>query len=453
MSTTRQRVAIAGGGLSGCLLAVFLSRRGLVPIVLERDPPFSSERAPRGRSINLALAARGINALRAAEVYSDVTDLTIPMRGRMVHETAAQPRLAPYGQTEREQIYSVSRAELHLTLYRLAAERHGAEFRFEHECVDVFAGGVVARTAGGRVEVPADAVVACDGAGSKLRRALAAAGRIEANETLLDHGYREFQMPPRADGSHALDPNALHIWPRGEFMLIALPNLDGSFTATLFLPLEGTESFEAVGTDGIRALFAREFPDALELTPELERDYARNPTGVLGTVRCMPWQIDGRVLLLGDASHAIVPFHGQGMNAAFEDCLELDALLAEHGPRWPRVLGAFEKRRKANADALAEMALENYAEMRDRVRDETFRLQSEVAFELERRFPGIFIRRYGMVMFHPEIEYAEAYRKGAVQQRILDRLTAGATHFEDVDFGAAEVLVRTELVKSSHIQE
>lgn len=445
MNGGASRIVIAGGGLAGSLLAVMLVRRGLSPLVLERDPPFTVADAPRGRSINLALASRGIEALRSAGLYARIAELTLPMRGRMVHEIGTNPRLAPYGRTPTEQIYSVSRAALHLELYRVAAETHGVEYRFEHECIDLVDAGVVAATPRGRTVVPADIVIACDGAGSTLRRALADAGRIEARESLLDHGYREFHLPARDDRSPALDPNALHIWPRGGYMLIALPNLDGSFTATLFLPHEGPASFAAVGDEGIRALFAREFPDTLALLPNLEDDYARNATGVLGTVRCAPWQVDGRILLLGDAAHAIVPFHGQGMNAAFEDCRVLDTLLADTEASWPDALRRFERQRKTNADALADMALENYAEMRDHVRSDRFRLQSDLALELERRFPERFVHRYRMVMFHPEIEYAEARRLGAIQQRILERLTEGAQRLDEVDFGVARILIEAEL--------
>jgi kynurenine 3-monooxygenase len=262
MSRGPSRIVIVGGGLAGSLLAVLLARRGLAPLVLERDPPFTDADAPRCRSINLALAARGIAALSTADAYARVAELAMPMRGRMVHEIGASPNLAPYGRSPSEQIYSVSRAALHLELYRIAAETHGVEFRFRHECIDTDDAGVVATTPDGRTVVPADVVIACDGAGSNLRRALADAGRIKTSETLLDHGYREFHMPPGDDGTHALDPNALHIWPRGGFMLIALPNLDGSFTATLFLPLEGPTSFDAADTHGIRARAADGFAAA-----------------------------------------------------------------------------------------------------------------------------------------------------------------------------------------------
>ncbi|HEX6997406.1 MAG TPA: NAD(P)/FAD-dependent oxidoreductase [Gammaproteobacteria bacterium] len=442
---TGERIVIVGGGPAGSLLAILLARRGRAPLVLERSPRFTPG-DHGGRSINLALAARGIAALRAAGIDADVMRLAIPMRGRMVHEDGAQ-RLAPYGQRDDEQIYSVARAALNALLHELAAHRHGVEYRFGHRCVgvDIETGRPVVESAAGREVLAADVVLAADGAGSEVRRSLAAAGMIEAHEELLDHGYKELTIPPAPGGGFALDPNALHVWPRGGFMLIALPNLDRSFTATLFLPHQGEPSFATVGEHGVEAFFAREFPDAVPLIPRLREEFAAHPTGVVGTVRCSPWSLRSSVLLVGDAAHAIVPFHGQGMNAAFEDCVALDRLLGRHGADWATTFRKFEEERAPNSRAIAEMALENYREMRDEVRDPKFQLRRALSFELERRFPGRFIPRYSMVMFHPEISYAEAQRRGAVQSAILHRLTARASTLDDVDFARAAELVDREL--------
>jgi kynurenine 3-monooxygenase len=443
------RIAIIGGGPAGSLLAILLARRGLQPLVIERGPRFSSSSPRGGRSINLALAARGIAALRRVGIEADVARLLIPMRGRMVHDLAGQQRFLPYGQRATEEIYSVSRAALNTLLYELASQRHGVEYRFGEECVGVDRDGTpLIESSGVQQRLDADVVFAADGAGSEVRRALVAAGRITASEELLDHGYKELTL--EASGNEfALEPGALHIWPRGGFMLIALPNPDRTFTATLFLPHGGSPSFASIDARSAGAFFAREFPDALPLIPNLEQDYASHPVGHLGTVHCSPWSFLNRILLVGDAAHAIVPFHGQGMNAAFEDCIVLDELIGRHaksnGFDWPAIFTAFERARAPNARAIAEMALENYREMRDEVRDVKFELRAALAFELERRFPGRFVPRYSMVMFHPEISYAEAQRRGALQARILQELTATINTAEQADFARAERLVTTLL--------
>jgi kynurenine 3-monooxygenase len=444
------RVAIIGGGPAGSLLAILLARRGLKPLVIERRAPFSSGAQAGGRSINLALAARGIAALRRVGIEADVAKLLIPMRGRMVHDLDGNQRFLPYGQRANEQIYSVSRAALNELLYELGSSRHGVEYRFGEQCVGVEADGTpLVETRGGRRRrLAADIVFAADGAGSEVRRALAATGAVTASEELLDHGYKELTLAAR-DGDFALSADALHIWPRGGFMLIGLPNPDRTFTATLFLPHRGTPSFASIGSADASAWFAREFPDAVPLLPALEQEYASNPVGHLGTVHCSPWSFADRILLVGDAAHAIVPFHGQGMNAAFEDCVVLDDLIGLHrqnaGYDWPAIFAAFEAARAPNARAIAEMALENYREMRDEVRDAKFELRAELAFELERRFPGRFIPRYSMVMFHPEISYAEAQRRGAVQSHILHELTDSARAVDEVDLSRAAALIDARL--------
>jgi len=441
------RIAIVGGGPAGSLLAILLARRGLAPVVVERSPPFVRGSQRGGRSINLALAARGIAALRRAGLEGDVASLMIPMRGRMLHDLAGKQRFLSYGQRAKEEIYSVSRASLNTLLYEVAAERHGIEYRFDQPCIGVEADGTPLVSVGGHAQrLEADVVFAADGAGSEVRRSLAAAGVIEAHEELLDHGYKELTLAAAQDGSFALEPHALHIWPRGGFMLIGLPNPDSTFTATLFLPHEGDTSFASIGVREAPAFFKREFTDAVPLLPTLGSDYASHPIGHLGTVHCRPWSFASRVLLVGDAAHAIVPFHGQGMNAAFEDCVALDELIGRHGTDdWPAVFAAFERERAPNARAIAEMALENYSEMRDTVRDAKFQLRADLSFELERRFPGRFIPRYSMVMFHPEIPYAEAQRRGELQARILAELTDRIDSLTRVDLNRAAVLIDEHL--------
>jgi kynurenine 3-monooxygenase len=447
---SRQRIAIIGGGPAGSLLAILLARRGLAPVVIERGARFAAAAPRGGRSINLALAARGIAALRRAGIDAAVAKLLIPMRGRMVHDLAGGQRFLPYGQRATEEIYSVSRAALNTLLYELAAERHGVEYRFGEQCIGVDGDGtpLIESRGGARHRLEADVVLAADGAGSEVRRSLVASGAIVATEELLDHGYKELTLAT-PDGEFALEPNALHIWPRGGFMLIALPNPDRTFTATLFLPHRGEPSFASIGSAQARPFFAREFADALPLMQAFDGEYTENPVGHLGTVHCRPWSFAGRVLLVGDAAHAIVPFHGQGMNAAFEDCAVLDELIGIHsdtsGQDWSTIFTAFEAERVPNARAIAEMALENYREMRDEVRDAKFELRAALSFELERRFPGRFIPRYSMVMFHPEISYAEAQRRGALQAQILAELSSAADSLAAVDLARATTLVNSLL--------
>jgi kynurenine 3-monooxygenase len=444
---TAARIAIVGGGPAGSLLAVLLARRGLKPFVVERSPPFSSSGQRGGRSINLALAARGIAALRRAGIESEVASLMIPMRGRMLHDPAGKQRFLPYGQRAKEEIYSISRAALNTLLYEVAASRYGIEYRFDQPCVGIDNEGTpIVEVSGQRQRLDADVVFAADGAGSEVRRSLAASGAISSSEELLDHGYKELTLTAAQDGGFALEPHALHIWPRGGFMLIGLPNPDSTFTATLFLPHVGNPSFASIGVKDAAGFFKREFGDALPLLPTLAADYASHPVGHLGTVHCMPWSHSDRLLLVGDAAHAIVPFHGQGMNAAFEDCIALDQLIGAHGTSdWPAIFTAFERERAPNARAIAEMALENYREMRDEVRDAKFQLRADLSFELERRFPGRFIPRYSMVMFHPEIPYAEAQRRGALQAQILRELTDPVGTLSQVDLDRAGRLIDARL--------
>jgi len=328
-----------------------------------------------------------------------------------------------------------------------AAARHaGVSVQFNQVCLGTDASVERLRlreaTSGSVSELILAPTIATDGASSAVRASLAGAGLTRVREDWLDHDYKELTIPAVA-AAHALERNALHIWPRGGFMLIALPNTDGSFTATLFLARTGTASFATLQTPAaVASFFQRQFADAAARMPQLLEDFARNPQGQLCTVHVAPWRLSGRVLLLGDAAHAIVPFHGQGMNAAFEDCAVLDSLLGPN-PDWEEVFARFEAMRRPNTEAIAQMALENYTEMRDSVREASFVRRRALALALERRFPDRFIPRYSMVMFHPEIPYAEALRRGAIQARLLEELDAGEGR--EPDAAGAEGLIRARL--------
>lgn len=403
-------VNIIGAGLAGSLLAILMARSGLHVTVYERRADPRVGPVDSGRSINLALAARGIRGLERAGVLDRVMPLTIAMRGRMVHEHDGSAELQMYGVRPEEVIYSVSRAALNRVLVEAADEFENVELRFGQTALGLANPGNAVElrdAASGRVyRAAAQPTIATDGGGSPIRHALAARGTSRVREELLDHDYKELSIPA-VNGRHVMEPHALHIWPRGGFMLIALPNLDGSFTATLFLSKHGADSFDRLKAPAdVDAFFAREFPSAKALMPDLAREFFENPQGFLGTVYTDGWHAGGDVLLLGDAAHAIVPFHGQGMNCAFEDCVELDRMLGESRD-CTAVFTRFERERKPNTDAIAAMALENYVEMRETVLDPEYRKKKKEMEKLERADPG-FISRYSMVMFHPEITYSAA---------------------------------------------
>jgi kynurenine 3-monooxygenase len=427
----QQAVNIVGGGLAGALLAVLLGRRGIPIDIFERRPDPRDHPAISGRSINLALAARGMRALEQAGLMERVRPTLLPMRGRMIHDPAANsmPRLLPYGQHDGEVIYSVGRAALNRVLIEAAASLPQVRLHFDTTCVGVEVPSGNLRMLDNRTGVErtvSDSVtIATDGAGSAVRGSLARCGRVSVTELSLEHDYKEFHIPPR-DGEYALRADALHVWPRHGFMLIALPNPDRSFTATLFLPRIGDPGFDTLSRDtAVREFFHCEFATAAALIPDLAEQFRNHPAGHLGTIHTDPWTCGG-VLLLGDAAHAIVPFHGQGMNAAFEDCVLLDALLAceGRGCDWPAIFTRFNRTRYGDTEAIAQMALENYAEMRSAVLDARFLRQKAWALQLERLYPTRFIPRYSMVMFHPEISYSEALRRGGIQQQILAVLDA-----------------------------
>jgi kynurenine 3-monooxygenase len=447
-----QPINIVGAGLAGALLGVVLMRHGCGAIRLwDRRPDPRRSRTERGRSINLALAARGIRALEHAGVMEKIRPLLIPMRGRMIHDRSGATALQPYGQRADEVIYSVGRAALNRVLIEEAARHQDVTIRFNQTCLAADPAENVLRfrneISGAQYPVDLTPTIATDGAGSAVRNSLLSKGQLAVREDWLDHDYKELSIPP-VDGRPALEPNALHIWPRGGFMLIALPNTDQSFTATLFLARTGPRSFASLpDSQAVLEFFLEEFPDAVPSIPNLAADFQAHPAGQIGTVHAAPWRVGGQVLLLGDAAHAVVPFHGQGMNAAFEDCVVLDSLL-DRFDDWESLFAEFERVRRPNTAAIAQMALENYTEMRDTVLDAGFVRRKALSLELERRFPDRFIPRYAMVTFHPEIDYAEALRRGAVQEQILLELdrSGGKT-----DFALAERLISERLPVLSRV--
>lgn len=445
-----RRATVVGEGLVGSVLALQLARRGFDVEVFERRPDPRDGRAARGRSINLAVSTRGLRALRELGLEAAVLSRAIPMMGRMVHPLSGAPGLQPYGKDDSEHINSVSRAWLNEVLIDAAERSRRVKLRFARQVLgmDLRTGRLRVKADGsGRVsEAKAAVVFGADGAASVIRREMAQLSRFDLSQRHLEHGYKELSIPADPGGGFRLEKNALHIWPRGSYMLIALPNFDGSFTCTLFLPYEGEPSFATLTKPSrIRALFSARFPDALPLIPDLAEQFLANPTGAMVTVKCWPWHVADKALLLGDAAHAIVPFYGQGMNCGFEDCTVLGGLI-DRGFRgdWGRIFERFSRLRKPNADAIAEMAVENFIEMRDKVADPRFLLEKKVEKILQARFPERYVPRYSLVTFS-RVPYALAQRAGAAQSRILAELCEGLGEPERVDLKKARALIDREL--------
>ena len=409
-------LAIVGAGPVGSLLALTLARRGHSIDVWERRPDMRRVDIAAGRSINLAVSTRGLHALHEVGLDEDVLREAVPMLGRMTHAVDGKLALLPYGRSEREYINSMSRGGLNKLLMTRAEETGRVRIHFGQRLVDYdFARRVARFDPGG--EVPAELIVGSDGSASALRACLG--GRV--SEEVLSSGYKELTMPPR-DGGFAMHRNALHIWPRGNFMLIALPNLDGSFTCTLFLPFEGSPSFAELRTEAdAQAFFERHFPDAVPLIPGLARQFMQAPLGRMVTVKAWPWS-RGSALLLGDAAHAIVPFFGQGMNAGFEDVTLLSGMLTGD---WAGDFARFAERRKPDTDAIADLAVENFVEMRDKVADPQFLRMREIEHELQERMPGRYLTRYQLVTF-TRVPYRVALRAGEIQARLLAELAQQA---------------------------
>jgi kynurenine 3-monooxygenase len=422
-SVDSPRIVIVGGGLAGSLLAVYLGRAGYTVDVYEMRGDLRREVMGGGRSINLALSHRGIEALRRVDLADRVLSTAVAMPGRMIHSPQGSLSFQPYGRDPSQAIHSVSRGGLNAVLLDAADACPAVQLHFHQKCtgMDLDEGRLhfLDTTDNSEHTVTADVVFSADGAFSAVRGALQKRDRFDFSQQYLEHGYKELSIPPAADGSFRLERNALHIWPRRSFMMIALPNADGSFTCTLFWPFVGPVSFEAVQTkDDLLRIFREQFPDALPHMPTLVEDYFANPTSSLATIRCGPWHVKGRVCLLGDAAHAVVPFYGQGMNAAFEDVLVLGGLLEQHQGDWARLFAELYNRRKRDVDTLADLAIQNFKEMRDHTGSKLFLLKKRTETMLAKLFPGWFLPLYTMVTF-TRMPYHQAVRRARRQNRIV----------------------------------
>lgn len=420
--SSKPDVAIVGAGLAGTLLACALARAGRRVDVYDKRPDPRRREAEHGRSINLALSLRGIHALRQIDLADEVLKSSILMRGRMMHAPTGELTFQPYGKDDSQALHSVSRAGLNRLLVEAAARYSSIRLFFEHKCVglDLDTGKLAFATsaASSTVEVAADLIVGADGAYSAVREKLQRQERFNYRQDYLSHGYKELTIPAGAGGVFAMEKHALHIWPRGSFMMIALPNQDGSFTGTLFWPFEGPNSFATLRTaEEVTSFFREQFPDVAPLLPTLAEDFLHNPTSALVTIRCQPWHWGDRVVLLGDACHAVVPFLGQGMNAAFEDCAVLSDCLSRYPDR-RAALAEYETRRKQHLDTLADLCIENFREMRDRVGSRFFVLRKKLGLLLHRLFPRWYVPLYVMIEF-TRIPYADALRRARRQDGMV----------------------------------
>jgi kynurenine 3-monooxygenase len=417
----KEKILILGAGLVGSLLSIFLAKKGFKVEVFEKRPDPRKNDVLGGRSINLALSDRGLLALEKAGVTKNLDKVMLPMHGRMIHQLDSQVHFQPYGKAN-QAINSVSRGLLNEYLIG-EAEAAGAAFRFEHKCeqADIENSTLHFSTAGKTKEYPGDVIIGADGAYSVLRASFLHSDRFNFSQDYLPHGYKELNIPAGKKGEFQIDPNALHIWPRGKFMLIALPNIDKSFTCTLFLPFEGDSSFEALNSpEKVGTFFSDVFPDTLQVIPNLTDQFFTNPTSSLVTIQCFPWS-KKRSLLLGDASHAIVPFFGQGMNAGFEDCRLLDEIINAEYPNWETVFQSFEKSRKPNTDAIARLANDNFIEMRDKVADAGFIWQKKLEARIHEKYPDKWTPLYTMVTFS-NMPYSMALERGKRQESVMRKI-------------------------------
>lgn len=422
-----KKVNIVGAGLVGSLLSIYLARRGYQVDIYERRVDMRKENISAGKSINLALSDRGWRGLNAVGIADEIKKIAIPMYGRYIHHKDGSSDFQPYG-TDEQAIYSVSRGEINKKLMDLAEREAGVRIHFNQRCTAVNRQEnsleVEDNDNGNTSTHHFDLLFGADGAfaASRLNMQLST-DRFEYHQHYINAGYKELIIPPGENGAFLMEKNALHIWPRGSFMMIALPNPDGNFTCTLFLPFEGEVNFSMLDTrEKVKAFFEKEFPDALPLMPTLLDDFFANPTSSLVTVKCFPWVFDNRVALIGDAAHAIVPFFGQGMNCGFEDCVVLNELIEKHKENWPEILKEYQSLRKPDGDAIADLAIANFVEMRDKTADKMFLLQKKIEARFAKKHPEKWIPLYTMVTYSPHIRYSKALKEGIRQQKIMDQV-------------------------------
>lgn len=449
----KQKIILVGAGLSGSLLSIFLARRGFQVEVYERRPDMRKVSISAGKSINLALSVRGIHALEQVGLAEKVLKNAVPMKGRMIHDPKGDLSFQPYGKNDSEFINSISRGELNCILMNEAEKFPEVRFHFNHRCT-----GMNTETSEAyffneetdeKIQASGKAVIGTDGSASALRMEFLKSGFFNFSQTYEDYGYKELNIPAAAGGKFQMEKNALHIWPRGAYMMIALPNIEGDFTCTLFMSHKKGERnlSQLQSKEAVNDFFKKIMPDALPLMPNLLNDFFAHPTGNLLTIKCFPWNIGGKALLLGDAAHAIVPFFGQGMNCCFEDCYYFDTLLEKYEADWEKIFTEFSSIRKENADAISDLAIENFVEMRDLVAHKDFILKKKADVLLEERFPESFIPKYSMVTFH-RIPYAIAMKRGQIQDRILMDMCSKINSIDELNLEEAFTRIKKEFVQA-----
>ncbi len=422
-----KQINIVGAGLVGSLLSIYLAKRGYKINIYERRPDMRKTTISAGKSINLALSDRGWRGLQGVGIADEIKKIAIPMYGRFIHNRDGSTGFFPYGKKD-QAIYSVSRGEINMRLMDLAEQQSNVKIHFNERCTQVDRASLTAHFENDSTKQTtsskSDLLFGADGAfaASRLNMQLSS-DRFEYNQHYIEAGYKELIIPPGKNGEFLLEKNALHIWPRGSFMMIALPNPDGNFTCTLFLPFEGEKSFAKLKTkEAVKKFFDEEFPSAVPLMPTLLDDFMNNPVSSLVTVKCFPWTFDNKIALIGDAAHAIVPFYGQGMNCGFEDCVVLDELITKHKENWEAIFPEYQTLRKPDGDAIADLAIANFVEMRDKTTDPIFLLQKKIEARFNEKHPDKWIPLYSMVTYSPHIRYSTAQKEGQKQQAIMDMI-------------------------------
>lgn len=422
-----KKFTISGAGPVGSLLAIYLAKKGHQVELYERRPDMRSANISAGKSINLALSDRGWRGLTGVGIADDIKKIAIPMYGRYIHNRDGSTAFQPYGKKE-QAIYSVSRGTINKTLMTLAEEKANAKIHFNEKCthINCKTGEIEFENTetGKTTKIQSDFVIGADGAFSPVRLGLQTqTDKFEYRQHYIECGYKELEIPAGPNGEHLIEKNALHIWPRNSFMMIALPNIDGSFTCTLFMPFDGDKSYSKLNTkEEVKKFFEEEFADAVPMMPTLLEDFMTNPTSSLVTVKCFPWTYNDKIALIGDAAHAVVPFYGQGMNCGFEDCVVFNELMEKYGDDWHTIFDQYQTLRKPDGDAIADLAIANFVEMRDKTADKMFLLQKKIEARFNEKYPDKWIPLYTMVTYSPHIRYSTAKAEGERQEAIMQEI-------------------------------